>query len=144
VTGREHARSLGDVPTNVAVEVDLPFDEMRRRLERARVVALPVRENSYSGATTVLLQAMALGKPVVVSRTKAIERGYGLDDGDNVRLVPPGDVGPFAAAIDGVLGDAEHARALGARARATVEARLGWTSYVARLEELLHAAAPAR
>jgi glycosyltransferase involved in cell wall biosynthesis len=144
VTSREHARSLGDVPTNVAVEVDLPFDEMRRLLERARVVALPVRENSYSGATTVLLQAMALGKPVVVSRTKAIERGYGLDDGDNVRLVPPGDVGPFAAAIDGVLGDAEHARALGARARATVEARLGWTSYVARLEELLHAAAPAR
>ena len=35
----------------------------------ARVVALPVRDNSYSGATTVLLQAMALAKPVVVTRT---------------------------------------------------------------------------
>jgi hypothetical protein len=42
------------------------------------VVALPVRENTYSGATTVLLQALALGKPVVVSRTSAIATGYGL------------------------------------------------------------------
>ena len=86
------ARSDGR-PDNVAVETDLPFDEMRRRLERARVVALPVRDNSYSGATTVLLQAMALAKPVVVTRTAAIATGYGLEDGDNVRLVGPGDGG---------------------------------------------------
>ena len=62
------------------------------RLERARVVALPVRDNSYSGATTVLLQAMALGKPVVVTRTAAIATGYGLEDGANVPCSsPPGD-----------------------------------------------------
>ena len=64
---------------------------MRRRLEEARVVALPVLDNSYSGATTVLLQAMALAKPVVVTRTKAIASGYGLVDGENCRLVEPGD-----------------------------------------------------
>ena len=62
VASAEHARSLGERPPNVSVETDLPFDEMRDRLGRARVVALPVRENSYSGATTVLLQAMALGE----------------------------------------------------------------------------------
>ena len=72
VTTADRARSLAGRSSNVAVETDLPFDEMRRRLERARVVALPVRENSYSGATTVLLQAMALAKPVVVTRTAAI------------------------------------------------------------------------
>ncbi len=70
---------------------DISFADMKLRLEEARVVALPVRDNSYSGATTVLLQAMALGKPVVVSRTKAIASGYGLVDGDNCRLVEPGD-----------------------------------------------------
>ena len=83
---------------------------MKRRLEEARVVALPVLDNSYSGATTVLLQAMALGKPVVVSRTKAIARGYGLADGDNCRLVEPGDAAGFAAALAGVLRDEWHAR----------------------------------
>ena len=82
VTTADRARSLAGRPSNVSVETDLPFDEMRLRLERARVVALPVRDNSYSGATTVLLQAMALAKPVVVTRTAAIATGYGLEDGD--------------------------------------------------------------
>src|SRR5262245_61269024 len=76
VVAEDRVRTLGRVPANVRVESDLAFDQMRDRLERARVVALPVLENSYSGATTVLLQAMALAKPVVVTRTAAIATGY--------------------------------------------------------------------
>jgi len=143
VTSAEHARSLGGLPANVTVETDLAFDEMRRRLERARVVALPVRENSYSGATTVLLQAMALAKPVVVTRTAAIASGYGLEDGDNVAFAPPGDVGAFGAALGQLLEDDGAAARLSARARVTVEERLGWQRYIARLDELLSAAASA-
>jgi glycosyltransferase involved in cell wall biosynthesis len=141
VTTRDRARSLEGRPSNVSVEIDLPFDEMRGRLERARVVALPVRDNSYSGATTVLLQAMALAKPVVVTRTAAIATGYGLEDGDNVRLVAPADDASFAGALAEILGDDSHARALGSRARATVEAELTWDRYVERLRSLLDAAA---
>jgi len=141
VTTAERERSLGGHPSNVAVETDLAFEEMRSRLERARAVALPVRENSYSGATTVLLQAMALAKPVVVTRTAAIATGYGLEDGDNVRLVPPGDGASFGKALTEVLQDDAHARALGAAARRTVERDLSWEGYVERLAALLHAAA---
>ena len=140
VTTADRARSLSALPANVSVETDLPFDEMRRRLERARVVALPVRENSYSGATTVLLQAMALGKPVVVTRTNAIATGYGLEDGVNVRLVAPGDGVAIGGALADVLRDDAAARGLGARARATVEAELGWQRYVDRLARVLAAA----
>lgn len=144
VTTADHARSLGDRPANVAVEVDLPFEEMRRRLERARVVALPVRENSYSGATTVLLQAMALAKPVVVTRTAAIATGYGLEDGVNVRLVPPGDAASFGRALEQVLGDEPRAHVLGASARRTVERDFTWERYVDRLAAILDAAAMSR
>ena len=77
VTTAERARSLGGRPANVTVETDLPFDEMRLRLERARVVALPVRDNSYSGATTVLLQAMALARPVVSREPPRSRRATG-------------------------------------------------------------------
>ena len=143
VTTAEHVRSLGDIPANVAVEVDLPFDAMRGRLERARVVALPVRENSYSGATTVLLQAMALAQPVVVTRTAAIAAGYGLEDGANVRLVAPGDADGFGRALADVLRDSTQALALGARARATMESGFSWARYVDRLERLLVAAVAA-
>jgi glycosyltransferase involved in cell wall biosynthesis len=140
VTSADHARVLPSPPQNVAVESDLPFEEMRRRLADASLVALPVRENSYSGATTVLLQAMALEKPVVVTRTSAIASGYGLADGENVRLVAPGDDAAFERALAEVLRDDLHARALGVRARAMVERELGWEGYVDRLESVLHAA----
>jgi glycosyltransferase involved in cell wall biosynthesis len=141
VTTAERARSLTDAPPNVSIETDLPFDEMRRRLERARVVALPVRENSYSGATTVLLQAMALAKPVVVTRTAAIATGYGLEDGVNVRLVTPGDAEGFGGAVADLRGDGGLATTLGVRARATVASGLTWDRFVGRIETLLDAAA---
>jgi glycosyltransferase involved in cell wall biosynthesis len=143
VTSADHARALGSRPENVALESDLPFDEMRKRLAEARLVALPVRENSYSGATTVLLQAMALEKPVVVTRTSAIATGYGLVDGENVRLVAPGDEDGFERALADVLRDDFHARALGASARATVERELSWERYADRLEKFLRDAAGA-
>jgi glycosyltransferase involved in cell wall biosynthesis len=137
VTTSDQARALPSRPENVVVESDLPFEEMRRRLAGAQLVALPVSENSYSGATTVLLQAMALAKPVVVTQTSAIATGYGLVDGENVRLVAPGDEKGFEQALADLLGDEVRAQALGASARATVERELGWERYVNRLEEIL-------
>jgi glycosyltransferase involved in cell wall biosynthesis len=143
VTTADRVRELGRMPKNTFMEADLPFEDMRRRLSQARVVALPVQENSYSGATTVLLQAMALQKPVVVTRTNAIASGYGLVDGENCRLVSPGDVDAFERALSDVLRNDLHARALAARARVTAERELTWDLYVDRIERLLNAAAGA-
>jgi glycosyltransferase involved in cell wall biosynthesis len=140
VTTADRARTLASPPSNVEVEADIPFDRMKQRLEEARVVALPVLDNSYSGATTVLLQAMALGKPVVVTRTRAIASGYGLVDGENCRLVEPGDTDAFGRALAGVLRDEWHARSLGARARSLVETHHAWAVYVDRLETVLRSA----
>ena len=114
---------------------------MLRRLATSRVIALPVLENSYSGATTVLLQAMAMGKPIVVTRTQAIASGYGLVDGDNCRLVAPGDEVAFQRALVATLEDDRVAQVLGARARETVERDLSWQRYAQRLETALSAAA---
>jgi glycosyltransferase involved in cell wall biosynthesis len=140
VASRDNATPLASAPGNVTVEVEIPFEAVRDRLASARVVALPVRENSYSGATTVLLQSMALGKPVVVSRTAAIARGYHLEDGVNCRLVAPGDTRALERAIAELLEDPKRAAALGARARETVERHLTWEAYTRRIGELLHAA----
>jgi len=92
----------------------------------------------------VLLQAMALAKPVVVTRTAAIATGYGLEDGGNVRLVAPGDAVGFGRTLADLLEDDGRARELGARARARVESELTWDRYVDRLERLLLAAAESR
>jgi glycosyltransferase involved in cell wall biosynthesis len=132
-------RPLGALPANVTAEVDVPFFRVRELLLSARAVALPVRENSYSGATTTLLQAMACGKPAVVSRTSAIARGYHLEDGVNCRLVAPGDADAFAHALEETLNDG--AGAVGLRARETVERHLTWGRYTDEIRGLLVAAA---
>ncbi|HEY8776045.1 MAG TPA: glycosyltransferase family 4 protein [Gaiellaceae bacterium] len=142
VASAEHARTLRDVPANVVVEIDIPLEQVRDRLVRARVVALPVRDNSYSGATTVLLQAMAMAKPVVVSRTAAISEGYELEDGGNCRLVPPGDAAAFERALLEQVTGAGAASDLGTRARQTVERSLSWERYTNALWQVLRGISP--
>jgi len=137
VATEEWGRVLGKPPANVLFESDLSLAQVRDRLAAARVVALPVKPNSYSGATTVLLQAMALAKPVVVSRTDAIATGYGLEDRTNCRLVEPGDPDAFEQALLETLADPGT---LGARARETVELGLSWERYTSVLWKMLSCA----
>ena len=125
------------LPANVRLEVDVPLARVRECVLRARVVALPVRDSTYSGATTTLLQAMACGKPTVVTRTAAIAHGYHLDDGVNCRLVAPGDLGALEHAVVGVLDDRVLAAGLGLRARETVEQYLTWPVYANEIRRLL-------
>ena len=133
----DRARSFGRLPENVTVETDVKLEHVRDRLAGARVVALPVQPNSYSGATTVLLQAMAMAKPVVVSRTEAIAEGYDLADGVNCRLVEPGDVDAFERALLETTTGADAAVSLGIRARETVERNFSWERYTDALWEIL-------
>jgi glycosyltransferase involved in cell wall biosynthesis len=137
VATEEWRRLLGKPPANVSFESGLSLEQVRDRLTAARVVALPVKPNSYSGATTVLLQAMALAKPVVVSRTHAIAAGYGLDDRTNCRLVEPGDPDAFEQALLETLADPGT---LGARARETVELGFSWERYTTALWKILSSA----
>jgi glycosyltransferase involved in cell wall biosynthesis len=137
VAAADRARTLGPLPDNVELETDIPLQAVRERLAQARVVALPVRDNSYSGATTTLLQAMAMAKPVVVSRTAAVADGYELEDGLNCRLVEPGDESTFEQALLETLTGAEAAASLGRRARQTVERSFSWERYTDALWEIL-------
>jgi glycosyltransferase involved in cell wall biosynthesis len=143
VTSGGRAAGLPPAP-NVLVESDLLHTDVLDRMRAARVVALPVRDNTYSGATTTLLQALSLGRPVVVSRTAAIAEGYGLEDGVHCRLVPPGDAESFEKAVTELLGDPEAADALGRAGRALVEQQLSWESYVEGLRSVIRSAAAER
>jgi glycosyltransferase involved in cell wall biosynthesis len=125
---------FAQLPDNVSCESGLSLEEVRDRLAAARVVALPVKRNSYSGATTVLLQSMALAKPVVVSRTDAIADGYELEDRTNCRLVEPGDADAFEQVLLETLAEPG---ALGARARETVERSFSWQRYTSALWDIL-------
>lgn len=143
VASAAHLSSVLDAPANVTVETDVPFALIPDALHRARLVVLPVRDNSYSGATTTLLQAMATAKPVVVTRTAAIAQGYHLEDGANCTLVPPADLEALEHAVSAYLDDPMRSEAIGVRARETVERHLDWARYAGAIRDLLTAASRA-
>lgn len=79
------------------------------------IAALPTR---HEGLSQALLEAMALGKPVVT--TAAGGNTDLITDGEDGLLVPPGDAAALGAALARLLADAPLRERLGAAARARV------------------------
>jgi len=137
VTGRECAAELGPVPPNMRVRIRVPIEEVKGLIVGTRVVVLPVKENTYSGATTTLLQCMAMGKAVAVSQVGAIQEGYGFQDGVNLCWIRPGSLESLSATVNGLLADSALRRRLGTAARRHVVGHLNWERYVAEMEKCL-------
>jgi glycosyltransferase involved in cell wall biosynthesis len=120
----------------------VPFAELRELYARAACVVLPQRNDSYAygsegGGLTALLEAMAMGKPIVASE-RAILPDY-VDDGVEALLVPAEDPAAMREAIERVLANPELARSLGAAARARVERSNSSSGFAERLAPLLRA-----
>jgi glycosyltransferase involved in cell wall biosynthesis len=133
ITSSNQASKIQDRPANLQLWIQLPVEEVRNQIASARMVVLPVKENTYSGATTTLLQCMAMGKAVAVSRVGAIREGYGFEDGHHLRWMEPGSQDSFSAAVDELLSDAEICRRLGEAGRQHVVKQLGWERFVKQL-----------
>jgi glycosyltransferase involved in cell wall biosynthesis len=85
-----------------------------------------------------LIEAMALGLPIVSTRSGAIPEL--IEDGVSGVLVAPNDERALAAAMADLLGDEERRRMLGAAARRRVEERFDILQNAARYAEVFTAA----
>ena len=96
-------------------------------LRRAQVCCYPSKLEGFGIAP---VEAMAVGKPTIFSRT-----GPGpevIEDGVSGLLCDPNSPEDIAASISQVLGDAELAARLGARARERVAERFERAGWIAR------------
>ncbi|MCH8526422.1 MAG: glycosyltransferase family 4 protein [Kiritimatiellae bacterium] len=134
ITSRHLQSALGAVPENVELCDPVPLTRIPEEMASARVVALPVKENTYSGATTTLLQAMAMGLPVVVSEVGAIRNGYHFREKESCALVPPGAPALFAEALSRLLEDERLRGAIGAQARKHTAEDLNWRLFLKEWE----------
>ncbi len=117
----------------VAFHGHLPHHEALFVLASAKIFVLPsVRE----GLPLALVEAMALGKPVVATPVGAIPEL--VRDGWNGLLVRPGDAEGLASAIRRLLRDEGLLKLMGERARKSVE-RLSWTEICRRYEGIYYA-----
>jgi Glycosyl transferases group 1 len=107
---------LRTLPPNVTAGPVTParFDEL---LRRASVVVVPLEPRTdRSAGQTTFVNAMALGKPLVVSGTAGVD-DY-ICDGETGVLVPPRDPDALRRAIEALVHDPESARTIGKRASA--------------------------
>jgi glycosyltransferase involved in cell wall biosynthesis len=96
----------------------------KRMIEQFQQAAIYLHPSHYEGLPTVLLEAMACGRPVVATAVSGA-----LDvirDGENGLLVPPRAPEQMAEAILRLLKEPDLARRLGAAARRTVVERYSW------------------
>jgi len=124
ITTQLLADQFENVPDNVEVIVEVPMVSIRDYIAKCRFVALPVIENFYSGATTVLLQSMAMGKAVIGNSVGPNKSGYDLRNGDNCIFVKPQNVNELVDAIKKLHGDVSYMESIGRNARQTVVDKL--------------------
>ena len=91
----------------------------------------------------VLIEAMACGLPVVASEYPGVRAV--VDDGENGKLVPRGDVGAVAAALErlAAAGPEERER-IGAAGRAKAEREWTWARLLDRMDETYRGAIETR
>jgi len=109
--------------------------EMRDLYRRSRVVVVALHPNLHVSGVTVALEAMACGRPVVITDTPGM-RDY-VEDGETGLLVPAGDPAALATAIADLLLDPDRAAAFGAAGRRSVERRFTTEMQAQRLAELI-------
>jgi glycosyltransferase involved in cell wall biosynthesis len=127
--GPDEAQLRAAAPANVTLAGPRPgvADEIA-------AADLFVVSSRWESGPLVLLEAMALGRPVVttdVGLASTVVR-----DGDTGRLVPVGDAGALRAAITDVLADTGDASAMGERGRVAVAATYSSDALVEQIEDV--------
>ncbi|MFT4050810.1 MAG: glycosyltransferase [Microbacterium sp.] len=133
---RQRAASTG-VGARIEFLGRLSPDRVRELVGRSSVVAVPsvtASNGDREGLPIALIEAMALGTPVVATRHSGIPEAV---ESDAVgRLVPEHDVDALAEALSSLLEDSRLAREVGAAAAALVRERFDLATQTARLESI--------
>lgn len=97
----------------------VPHRELRQLYARSSVMAVATKSNIHASGLTVALEAMATGRPVVITRTPGME-DY-VADGETGLLCEANDPEAMGESILAILEDPGRAREMGQRGRQVLE-----------------------
>ncbi len=109
---------IADLPPNVTVEKKSHV-ELRELYARSRFVVIPLLESDTDNGITCILEAMAMGKPVICSRIKG--QVDVIQDGKTGIFVPVGDSKALREAILYLWSNPKEAERMGRAGRKYVE-----------------------
>ncbi len=125
VVGRVSKEDVARAPPNMTFHshgnYDLSFEQLLALYARARCVAVVHHGTDHPFGITAIVEALALGRPVVATRSA----GYDIDvDALGAgRGVPAHDAALLAQAINGVMARPAEARAMGLCGRRAIESQ---------------------
>jgi glycosyltransferase involved in cell wall biosynthesis len=99
---------------NVTLHRDCHGEDYLRELANAALVVVPLKTTEISAGQMVMIQAMGLGKAIIVSDIPTI-RDY-VTEGQDAILVPPGNAPALREAITRLLSDPTERERLGQNA----------------------------
>jgi len=127
---------MRSLPDNIQCKPFVALPTLRACYQASQFVVLPLRRTTLlSAGSTVALQAQAMGKPVIATRTPGMEE-Y-IQDGVTGLLVDPEDPQALAAAIAALWNDPARVDAMGRRALEWVVANFGFDQWLERVAALL-------
>ncbi len=138
---RKNTTEDAELPDNVHL-VSLKPLELRALYRRAQVVAIPLYDVDFQAGSLVAYEAMACGKPVVITRTRG--QSDIVRENETGYYVPTGDASAMASAINRLLAEPDLAEKMGANAREVVEHGLNLYKYLDDMCEIARSVAAKR
>ncbi|MFT3925207.1 MAG: glycosyltransferase family 4 protein [Myxococcales bacterium] len=112
------------------------YGELRDLYAESSFVVVPLYENDFQAGITTILEAMAMGKAVLVTGT--IGQTDAIEDGQNGLYVAPGSVEGWRAAIERLRTDAALRTRLGRAARRWLEENATLERWALELAAAVH------
>ena len=137
ICDNRNALGAATLPSNARVLTDCFGDDYIRQLFDAVAVVVPLAVADISAGQMVVIQAMGLGKAVVVTRTPTI-LDY-VQDGEDALLVEPGDAAGMRAAFTRLINDPALRQRLGRNAMARYDRELSTAGHLRQIVTLIHA-----
>lgn len=137
-----NAARIGDTgnrPDNFVLMPRVSFPELREYYRQASAIILPLNDVPYAAGVTGLVEAMAMGKPVIVTASRGISEYL---HSSPALVVPAGDAANLLASIRRFEENFADYSASGARSREWVMRNCRLDDYVARIVAIMNDRVP--
>jgi glycosyltransferase involved in cell wall biosynthesis len=123
-----------EIPANVTLKKFTQYD-LRQLYADSAFMVMPLYNVNFQAGVTAILEAMALERAVICSRTPG--QTDVIVDGETGLYVPPEDASALRAAIQRLIDDPDEAARLGRNGRKLIEEQMNLEHYVERLKSVV-------